>query len=132
MSFNSYKSRSAIINPVKHELDRVPRQFSDYMNEKSTRFSEICKLYLEGMTVDDVEFMKPEDLINIVPPEQYKHKLLMSIMVRRYLCGQSYDNDICDKYDDCSKKEFACDKCNHVCTNPKCNHSCSNYSKIVH
>lgn len=99
MTFNAFKksqqNENTITRAVQRELDRVPKQLSDYMNEQCNRFSEICKLYLEGMTLDDVKFMKPEDLINIVPQEQYKHKLLMSIMVRRYLyrCDDDNDND---------------------------------------
>jgi hypothetical protein len=88
MSFNIYKqqtTRSSVTKPHQQEMDRMPRQFSDYMCEQSTRFTEICSLYLEGMTVDDIQHMKPKDLIKLVPPEQYKHRLLMTVMVRRYL-----------------------------------------------
>lgn len=88
MNFGAYKKQmqqSMVMKPSLYESERVPRQFSDYMNEQNTRFSEICKLYLEGMNLDDVHYMHPEDLINLVPPEHYKHKLLMTIMVRRYI-----------------------------------------------
>lgn len=88
MNFNSHKHRVAqptVMKQVQQDLDRVPGQFSDYMNNQCTRFSEICKIYLEGMAVDDIRYMKPEDFINLVPEHQYRHKLLMTIMVRRYL-----------------------------------------------
>lgn len=151
MSFNSYKhmaSNPVVMKPYQHELDRVPRQFSDYMNEQCTRFSEICKIYLEGMTLDDVRFMKPKDFINLVPDDQYRHKLLMTIMVRRYLFRPDEGETVycrdkrCDVYDDTISssdyyhndhhgRTYACDKCSHVCTNAKCEHNCSDYAKII-
>lgn len=144
-------SSSGIMKPYQQELDRVPRQFSDYMNEQCTRFSEICKIYLEGMTLDDVQYMKPEDFINLVPDEQYRHKLLMTIMVRRYLFRPIESETVCckdnrgDVYDDttsllnsntCNDKNsemtcYSCNNCNHVCMNTNCNHNCSDYAKIV-
>jgi len=140
-------SLSNVMKPYHQELDRVPRQFSDYMNEQCTRFSEICKIYLEGMTLDDVQYMKPEDFINLVPDEQYRHKLLMTIMVRRYLFRLDESETVCckensgDVYDDTSSSScndgkpelvcYACNKCNHVCMNVKCNHNCSDYAKII-
>lgn len=138
MSFNSYKqqSHSAIIHPNEYELNRAPRQFCDYMNEQCTRFAEICHIYLEGMTLDDVCYMKPKDFINLVPHDQYRHKLLMTIMVRRYLCrhNECGFHDCGDTYtdsDSCSEKtEYKCNKCSHVCTNRKCTHKCSDYIKI--
>jgi len=68
--------------------------FCEYMKcvIRDDRFNEICYLYLKGMLLDDLKYMHPEDLINIVPPTQYQHKLLMSIMVRRYLCS---DDEMC-------------------------------------
>lgn len=155
MSFSSFKRRSkhsAIIHPNKYDIDRVPRQFCDYMNNQCTRFDDICNLYLDGMTIDDVQYMLPEDFINLVPDEQFRHKLLMTIMVRRYLCRCDENDtvyckpDRCDTFIDtctdthtdnetidesCSEKiEYKCDKCNHVCTNKKCTHKCSDYTKI--
>ncbi|VBB18535.1 hypothetical protein YASMINEVIRUS_998 [Yasminevirus sp. GU-2018] len=147
MSFSSYKQRMArpvVMKPIQQELDRVPRQFSDFMNEQSNRFSEICKVYLEGMTVDDVRYMKPEDFINLVPVEHHRHKLLMTIMVRRYLYRPDESEAVyckpekCDTFTDsdstdtpCDKNEYACDKCSHVCSNSNCNHNCGDYTKIV-
>lgn len=87
-NFSAHKqriSRPSVSKPFQQEMDRVPRQFCDYMNEENCRFSEICKLYLDGLSMDDVRFLKPEDLISLVPCDHYKHKLLMTIMVRRYL-----------------------------------------------
>ena len=55
------------------------------MNSVSGRFSDICHLYLDGLSMDDVKYLKPDDLIAIVPEHQHNHKLLMTIMVRRYL-----------------------------------------------
>lgn len=115
MSFRSYKQMTndpLVLKPYQHELDRVPRQFSDYMNEQCTRFSEICKIYLEGMTLDDVCYMKPDDFINLVPREQYRHKLLMMIMVRRYLFRPHESETIycrdknCDMYDDSTSSSY--------------------------
>lgn len=68
-----------------HPKDHHPIQMSDYMTEKSTRFDDICRIYLDGMTVDDLKYLKSEDLINLVPEKQFGHKLLMTILVRRYL-----------------------------------------------
>ena len=148
----SNKFSHNIIKPYQQELDRVPRQFSDFMNEQCTRFSEICKIYLEGMTLDDVQYMKPEDFINLVPDGQYRHKLLMTVMVRRYLYRTEESETICckdnsgDIYDDvvssssssslCNDKKsetlcYACNKCNHVCMNANCSHNCSDYAKII-
>lgn len=87
-NFSAYKqrvSRSAVFKPQQQELDRVPRQFCEYMNEENNRFSEICRVYLEGLSMDDVKYLKAEDLIALVPHDHHKHKLLMTIMVRRYL-----------------------------------------------
>lgn len=87
-NFSAHKQRTSkpgVFKPFHQEIDRVPRQFCDYMNEENSRFSEICKLYLDGLSMDDVRFLKPEDLIVLVPNDHYKHRLLMTIMVRRYL-----------------------------------------------
>jgi len=164
MSFNAYKQRAArsmVLRPIHHELDRVPRQFSDYMNEhdKCNRFSEICRMYLEGMTLDDIQYMKPDDLINLVPHEHYRHKLLMTILVRRYLYRPDECETVCcrpdrgdifidtDSIDSCTsvdrdrtdcnhnhshehKCEYKCSTCNHVCNNSNCGHKCSDYSRL--
>ncbi len=163
-NFSAHKQRvvrPAVFKPFQQEMDRVPRQFCDYMNEENCRFSEICKLYLEGLSMDDVRYLKPEDLITLVPRDHYKHRLLMTIMVRRYLyrpegCETMYckpcrtdtfdsdvrsnDNKSCDSWSSDNrstdgrrqpKTEFSCDKCDHVCTNSECEHSCEDYVKIV-
>lgn len=76
---------SAILSQSTTESRRLPEQFVDYMKSADTRFSEICEIYLECLTIDDIRYMQPEDFINLVPDDQYKHKLLMTIMVRKYL-----------------------------------------------
>jgi hypothetical protein len=99
-NFTAHKQRvvrPAVFKPFQQEIDRVPRQFCDYMNEENCRFSEICKLYLEGLSMDDVRFLKPEDLITLVPRDHYKHRLLMTIMVRRYLYRPEECETICCK-----------------------------------
>lgn len=88
MSFRSFRHKkptATISRPEEREKDRVPNGFCEYMECTNNRFTEICKLYLKELSIDDVKFLEPEDLINIVPPDQYEHKLLMTIMVRRYL-----------------------------------------------
>jgi hypothetical protein len=77
--------RPVVSKPIYQELEKPPQNFCDYMNSVNSRFSEVCKIYLDGMSIDDIKFMLPEDLINLVPQNQYKHRLLMTIMVRRYL-----------------------------------------------
>lgn len=156
-SFNTYKQkvvRSSVMKPFQYELDRVPRQFSDYMNEQCNRFSEICKVYLEGMTIDDVRYMKPEDFINLVPDEQYRHKLLMTVMVRRYLYRPEDLEDTiyckppqCDTFSDAestfidasrtdasrtdaSRSTSSCDRTEYTCN--KCDHICDGYKKNAH
>ena len=63
-----------------------------HMNRVNTRFNQICSIYLPILTMDDVKYLEPTDLINMVPPKMYEHKLLMTIMVRRYL--YRIDDDI--------------------------------------
>jgi hypothetical protein len=152
-------ARPVIMRPIQQELEKAPRQFNDYMDAQCTRFNEICRLYLDGLTLDDVRYMKPEDLINLVPKTQYRHRLLMTIMVRRYLyrpaeCETVYcrdgKSDKFENYDSVSdyptdtesrdsqktpvqkveKKVFSCNKCIHVCSNADCKHDCSEYAKI--
>ena len=120
-----------------YKPDSIPMQFADYINQQSTRFSDICKIYLDGMNMDDVKYMCPEDLINLVPSKQYKHKLLMTILVRRYIIND-LDNDedhvkickpekrMCDINDNDSSINDAsdCDKCSNECVTTKCNHKC--------
>jgi len=137
MNYRAYKQDSMVMKPHHHELDRVPRQVSDFMNEQCNRFSEICKIYLEGMTIDDLCFMRPEDFINLVPDDQYRHKLLMTIMVRRYLFRPDglelgRDHDIYTNImRDNENREYPCDKCSHKCLTPNCSHNCNEYAKIV-
>lgn len=76
------------------KLGDVPNQFCDYMRTVNTRFNEICDLYLVGLSMDDVRYLTPMDLINLVPQTQYRHKLLMTIMVKRYLYRED-EADLC-------------------------------------
>ena len=102
--------KSCITKPSKIDITIMPDQFADFIAEKNNRFSEICRIYLQGLTIDDLKYMEPEDLINTVPPDHYKQRLLMSILVRRYLykCfGKSCDKSSCDK-SSCDKS--SCDK----------------------
>jgi hypothetical protein len=121
MSFNKHKqslwgNNSVIIGRNNVNVNDIPDQFSDYMKNVNTRFSEICELYLKGMSIDDVQYLIPEDLINLVPQKNYQHKLLMTIMVRRYLyyedekkccqtpCTQRHDVIVSETQCDCSRK----------------------------
>lgn len=124
--FKSRPLRSTINKPHHYEIKEVPNQLCDYITScNGNRFDEICSIYLKGLSMDDVKYLKPEDLIDIVPPEQHKHKLLMTILVRRYIF-----NDKCDTYDsDFELESYSsninrCSKCNHVCYNRKCSHKC--------
>ncbi len=74
-----------IFTSTQRKLDDVPNQLCDYMCSANTRFTEICKLYLRGLSFDDLKYIHEQDLIQIVPDNQYNHKLLMTILVRRYL-----------------------------------------------
>lgn len=86
--------------------------FIDYIKCADSRFDEICDLYLNCITVEDIEYMKPEDFICLVPEEQIKHKQLMTILVRRYI----FDcDDTCDLQEqintivECEKDNFSSD-----------------------
>lgn len=79
------RSISMVSKPYQHEINKAPRQFCDYMNGVDNRFSEIARLYLDGMSMDDVRHLRADDFISLVPKDQYRHKMLMTIMVRRYL-----------------------------------------------
>lgn len=157
-NFSTHKQqvkRPAVYKSIHQELEKAPRQFNDYINSVSGRFSEISQLYLDGLSMDDVKYLKPEDLIALVPDNQHTHKLLMTIMVRRYLyrpdeCGAIYckpekpnDTFTSNNDDNCSLcsnsssntsdkivNTYACEKCTHSCTNPNCKHSCGDYVKI--
>tara|TARA_Y100000780_G_C13655356_1_gene406339 strand:- start:573 stop:860 length:288 start_codon:yes stop_codon:yes gene_type:complete len=74
------------------DLDGLPNDFCAYMKSTNTRFNDICDRYLIGLTFDDIKYLQPDDLINIVPENKHRDKLLMTIMVRKYLY-QCDDND---------------------------------------
>lgn len=121
--------RPTVIKPFQQEIERVPERFCDYMNESNSRFNEICRIYLNCLSIDDIKYLEPTDLINLVPHDQYEHKLLMTIMVRRYLYRNHLD-DKDDKNDKDDKTEYSCDKCSHSCSNSSCTHSCDDYTRI--
>jgi len=103
-------------------FDHIPNQVRDYMRGVNTRFNEICDVYLTGLSIDDLKFLSPEDMINLVPPEQYNHKLLMTIMTRRYiypnLCNDAENTHPHKSNDDdsscrvCEKHKCSCNKHN--------------------
>ena len=143
-NFSAHKqrvSKPTVMSSLCHEMDRVPGQFCDYMKEVNCRFSEVCNIYLDGLSMDDVKYLKPEDLIALVPKEHYKHRLLMTIMVRRYLCRPDECESVCFRDSEsessskrtCAKQkiEYTCNNCTHVCTISGCDHSCDDYIKIV-
>lgn len=89
---SKYKKRTAsIMKPCETETKCVPNEFCKYMDSICSRFNEICKIYLKGLSIDDIKYLQPNDLICLVPPENYEHKLLMTIMAKRYL----FRNDDC-------------------------------------
>jgi hypothetical protein len=82
------KSKTTITTITRNECkdyDKLPGQFCDYMKSVNTRFTDICTKYLTGLTMDDIKYLKPEDFICLVPSEKYSEKLLMTIMVRKYI-----------------------------------------------
>jgi len=81
----SHKSKCCDYYPGRRYKNYMPRKFCDYMNGIDTRFSEICDLYLYNMSIDDVKYLHPQDLINLVLPEQYNHRLLMTVLTKRYI-----------------------------------------------
>ena len=81
----SSNARTNIIDRQSQYVDNVPNQLCEFIEIENNRFSEICKLYLQGLSIDDIAYLEPQDLINIVPESQYRHKLLMTILVRRYI-----------------------------------------------
>lgn len=92
---NKQKMKSNVFPSQQYYLNDAPNQFCDYMKciSTGTRFDEICELYLKGLSMEDVKYLTPDDLICLVPQDHYKHKLLMTIMVRRYLY-RNEDNTI--------------------------------------
>jgi len=119
MHRHNFETRPSVIRPLQQELDRVPGRFCDYMDEENNRFNDICKVYLSALSMDDIKYLKPEDLINIVPQNHYEHRLLMTIMVRRYLY-RAMD----PKY----RTVYLCDKCSHPC-NSESSYSSDDYSR---
>lgn len=94
--YKQSKLRSGLVPRSAAEAARLPEQVCDYIKLADTRFDEVARLYLEGLTISDLQFMQPEDLICVVPPPQYNHKLLMSILVRRYLFRDDDDDGVLD------------------------------------
>ena len=66
------------------EIIKTPSALSEYLAQENNRFTELS-MYVDGISIDDLQYLKPKDLINLVPKEKHKHKLLMSVLVRRYL-----------------------------------------------
>lgn len=118
--FSRYKQRQlnpAVISREQVDSCRLPEQLSDYMKGADTRFNEICEIYLDGLTISDLRFLQSEDLIHLVPPEQHKHKLLMTIMVRKYLFrDDDFDGEpdiVDDLYESNDKKHSKSKRHNH-------------------
>lgn len=107
-------------------LDHVPNQVRDYMRGVNTRFNEICDIYLTGLSIDDLKYLCPYDLINLVPPEQYNHKLLMTIMTKRYIYPQSSDEQPpgCSNHTDDEQDD------SHIHGGKK--HKCTRSHKCIH
>jgi len=101
-------------------LDHVPNQVRDYMRGVNTRFNEICDVYLTGLSIDDLKFLSPEDMINLVPSEQYNHKLLMTIMTRRYIYPNLYN----ENENTCPHKSSDENSSCNTCEKRKCNCNC--------
>ena len=106
MAGKSYRGvRKSVIQPKgDNEINKLPNQVCDYLKslEVGTRFDCICDLYLQGLTIDDLQYLKPEDLICLVPQEQHQHKLLMTILVTKYIYKSDTDDDssqFCSSYD---------------------------------
>jgi hypothetical protein len=127
--FNQTQRHGSMVHrPIHSEINKPPRQFCDYMNGTDNRFSEICRLYLDGMSMDDVKYLREDDFISLVPKDQYKHKMLMIIMIRRYLyrhdetCScSSCVRKICKNNDSnfCHSKSDAkslCSECDSNCS----------------
>ncbi len=117
--FSSHKNgRSMVSKPHQHEINKPPRQFCDYMNGIDNRFSEVSRLYLDGMSMDDVKYLRADDFISLVPEDQYRHKMIMTVMVRRYLyrhddsCSSCSKNNINDSCSSCSKNNINNDRDN--------------------
>jgi hypothetical protein len=96
--------KTSVSKPISQDVQKVPRQISDYISLKSNRFVEICTIYLDGMSMDDLPYLSPEDLIGLVPSNQYQHKLLMTILTKRYLYNPTNETTKNDK----KKKDSKC------------------------
>ena len=94
--YKQTKIRSHLIPRSDADASRLLEQVADYIRQADTRFDEVARLYLEGLTISDLQFMHPEDLINVVPPDHYQHRLLMSILVRRYLFRDEDEDGVPD------------------------------------
>jgi len=103
--------KTSVSKPISQDVQKVPRQISDYISLKSNRFVEICTIYLDGMSMDDLPYLNPEDLIGLVPSNQYQHKLLMTILTKRYLYNGTRDKKKKDSKcsDQSDRSEDSCD-----------------------
>lgn len=113
------KKQACVIKPCEMETKEVPYEFCKYIDSISCRFTEICNLYLKGLSLDDIKYLKPEDLICLVPPQNYEHKLLMTILARRYL----YRNDDGYLCLPCTSDSESCDIDSDLCHDPCYHHS---------
>lgn len=86
---NFLRNKHRVIKPTvfsssQTDASRLPDQVSDFMLSVDTRFNDL-RIYLDGLTFDDLRFLQPEDIISLVPASQHGHKLLMTVLARRYL-----------------------------------------------
>jgi len=86
----SHKHKSSIKSRSDHEILIPPGALSEYLAQENNRFVELC-IYFDGLCIDDIKYLKPHDLINLVPFERYRHRLLMTVLVRRYLFRECDD-----------------------------------------
>jgi len=89
------KHKSCVKSYSSHETVKPPNPLSEYLAQENNRFAELY-IYFDGLCIDDVKYLKPHDLISIVPYDRYRHRLLMTIFVRRYLfreCDVSSDEE---------------------------------------
>ena len=109
------KIGSSVITRSHADSMKLPDQLSEFMMGSDTRFEEICGIYLDGLTMNDLKYLTADDLICIVPPEQYKHKLLMTVFAKRYLYESGGDALKCtDSSDVVESTEDGCD-CQKYC-----------------
>lgn len=117
--YKESKLNQSVISELEAGAKELPEQLADYMKLADTRFTEICDLYLKCLTIHDLKFMQPEDLICLVPEEQYKHKLLMTVLVRKYLFRDDDMNGELDIVDDINDHNHSHDHSNDHCCKPK-------------